>query len=98
MSGAPARLFERLTRRLGLEPHEGRLMALMGALVATLLCAYTIAKVLRDALFLAEFSALALPYAYVGVAFATAAFVWVEGRLAHRFTRLGTTRLNQYAA
>src|SRR6185295_8547841 len=37
--------------RLGLEPQERRLFALMCLLVLILLCAYTIAKVLRDALF-----------------------------------------------
>jgi AAA family ATP:ADP antiporter len=70
----------------------------MGALVATLFCAYTIAKVLRDALFLAEFGALALPYAYIGVAVAATGFVWLESRVAIRFKRVGTTRLHQYAA
>jgi ATP/ADP translocase/HEAT repeat protein len=94
----PRRLFDSLCRRLGLEPHEGRLLVLMGALVATLMCAYTIAKVLRDALFIAEFGALALPYAYIGVALASVAFVWLEGAVANRLTRVGASRFNQYAA
>lgn len=93
-----ARLFGALTRRLTLEPHERRLLLLMGALVGTLFCAYTIAKVLRDALFLAEFGALALPYAYIGVALAAIGFVWLESRVALRFQRFGPTRFNQYAA
>ncbi len=76
-----------LTRRLGLEPEERRLLALMGALVAILFCAYTIAKVQRDAIFLHEFGALALPYAYVAVALTSVVFVWLEGRVARRFTR-----------
>jgi HEAT repeat protein len=54
--------------------------------------------VLRDALFLAEFGAEALPYAYIGVAVAAAAFVWLESMVAHRFTRGGATRFNQYLA
>src|SRR5690242_16677720 len=70
----------------------------MGALVATLMCAYTIAKVLRDALFIAEFGALSLPYTYIGVALASVGFVWLEGVVARRFTRVRATRLNQYAA
>ena len=70
----------------------------MGALVAILFCAYTVAKVQRDALFLHEFGALALPYAYVAVAITSVAFVWLEGRMAHRFTRVGSTRMNQYIA
>jgi ATP/ADP translocase len=94
----PTLLFKGFTRRLGLEPHERRLLVLMGALVATLFCAYTIAKVLRDALFLSEFGALDLPYAYIGVAVAAAGFVWVESLVARRFTRVGATRFNQYAA
>ena len=92
------RLFEGLARRLGLEPPEGRLLALMGALVAILLCAYTIAKVLRDALFIQEFGALSLPYAYIGVALASAGYVWLESRVARRFTQVGASRFNQYAA
>lgn len=92
------RLFESLTRRLGLEPPEGRLLVLMGALVAILLCAYTIAKVLRDALFIQEFGALSLPYAYIGVALASAGYVWLESRVARHFTRVGASRFNQYIA
>ncbi len=94
----PRRMFGDLCRRLGFEPHEGGLVVLMGALVATLMCAYTIAKVLRDALFLAEFGALYLPYAYLGVALAAWGFVWLEGAVAGRFMRLGASRFNQYAA
>src|SRR6266478_521854 len=70
----------------------------MGALVGLLFCAYTVAKVQRDAIFLAEFGALALPYAYVSVALASVGFVWLEGRAARRYTRVGATRLNQYIA
>ena len=92
------RLLERLARRLGLEPPEARLLVLMGTLVAILLCAYTIAKVLRDALFLQEFGALALPYAYIGVAFASVGYVWLHDRLARRFTPAGSSRFDQYAA
>jgi ATP:ADP antiporter, AAA family len=95
---SPRRLFDDFCRRLGLEPHEGRLLVLMGLLVGTLICAYTIAKVVRDALFIAEFGALFLPYAYIGVALASVAFVWLESVVAGRFTRVGASRFNQYAA
>ncbi|HET9233122.1 MAG TPA: Npt1/Npt2 family nucleotide transporter, partial [Candidatus Eisenbacteria bacterium] len=71
---------------------------LMGALVAVLLCAYTVAKVLRDALFLSEFGAMNLPYAYIAVAFASAAAVWLETRMGRRFTRVNTVRLSQIIA
>ncbi len=87
-----------IARRLGLEPGELRRVALMGALCAMLLCAYTVAKVLRDALFLREFGAMSLPYAYVGVALASVAFVWCENRFARRFTRIGSAWLNQVMA
>ncbi len=93
-----APLFDRVVRRLDLEPEEGHRLLLMAALVAVLLCAYTIAKVLRDALFLAEFGALALPYAYIGVALASVGFVWIESRVARRFQRVGAARFNQYLA
>jgi ATP/ADP translocase len=95
---SPQGLFVSLCRRLGLEPHEGRLLALMGALAATLICAYTIAKVIRDALFIAEFGALSLPYAYVGVALVSVGFVWLEGVVARRFSRVGANRFHQYVA
>ena len=85
-------------RWLALEPGEARVLALMGALVSTLLCAYTVAKVLRDALFLEQFGALSLPYAYLGVAFATAGFVWIETQIARRFARVGASRFNQILA
>jgi ATP/ADP translocase/HEAT repeat protein len=98
MSSAARRFLGGLTRRLGLEPREGRLLALMAALVALLVCAYTIAKVLRDALFLGEFGALALPYAYIGVALTTAGWVWIESRVARRFTQVGAARFSQYSA
>ena len=94
----PRRPLESLARGLGLEPGEGRRLLLMGVLVGLLYCAYTIAKVIRDALFLAEFGPLALPYAYVAVALATAGFVWLESLWAGRFTRAGIPRLNQYVA
>ncbi len=92
------RWFGGIGRRLGIESHEQRLLILMGALVAVLFCAYTIAKVLRDALFLSEFGALALPYAYIGVAVAAAACVWLESIVARRFTNDGALRYNQFAA
>lgn len=98
MSLIHARALGGITRRLGLEPEEGRRLLLMAALVGLLLCAYTIAKVLRDALFLAEFGALALPYAYLAVAVASVGFLWVESRVARRYQRLRAARFNQYLA
>ena len=91
-------LLEGVTQRLGLEPHERRTLLLMGALVAVLMCAYTVAKVLRDALFLTEFEGLALPYAYIGVALASAGFVWIETRVQRRFTSVAASRFSQYMA
>lgn len=86
------------TRRWGLEPRELATMSLMGTLILVLFCGYTIAKVLRDALFIAEFGALALPYAYVAVAIASAAFVWLEGAIVRRYARLDPMHFNQMLA
>ena len=74
----------RTALRLGLEPSDGALFALMAAEVAVLVCAFTMAKVLRDSLFLREFGALALPYAYVAVAIGSAGYLALENRLARR--------------
>jgi AAA family ATP:ADP antiporter len=92
------RPFERLARALGLEPDEGRRLVLMGALVGLLCGAYTIAKVLRDALFLGQFGALALPYAYMAVALASAGLVAFESWWAKRVAGFGAARVNQYIA
>ena len=96
MANGPG-LPERLLRRMGLDPGERRAAVLMASLVATLLCAYTIAKVLRDSLFLTYFGALSLPWAYVAVAFASVVFVWLENRLG-RALPFGPTRYTQYLA
>src|SRR5262245_22461677 len=85
-------------RKMGLDARDQRLLLLMGSLVGVLLCAYTIAKVLRDALFLSEYGALALPYAYVGVALASVLSVWMETRVARRLTRAHATRFTQLLA
>ena len=92
------RPWEALARQLGLESDEGHRLVLMGGLVGILCCAYTIAKVARDALFLAEFGALALPYAYVCVAVATALLLLLEGWLAGRLTLVRTRGFHQYVA
>jgi ATP/ADP translocase len=89
---------ETLARQLGLESDEGNRLVLMGGLVGLLCCAYTIAKVARDTLFLAEFGALALPYAYVGVALATAVLLWLEGWWAGRLSLVRTRGFHQYVA
>ncbi|HET9328294.1 MAG TPA: HEAT repeat domain-containing protein [Candidatus Eisenbacteria bacterium] len=86
------------SRRLGLEPREVGTLALMGALISVLFCGYTIAKVLRDALFIVEFGALALPYAYVAVAVGSAAFVWLESEIVRRYTRVDPMHFNQLLA
>ena len=92
------RPWEALARQLGLESDEGHRLVLMGGLVGILCCAYTIAKVARDALFLAEFGALALPYAYVCVAVATALLLLLEGWWAGRHSLVRTRGFHQYVA
>jgi ATP/ADP translocase/HEAT repeat protein len=98
MTRALSSLLPGVARRLGLEPRELTTLVLMGALVGILFQGYTIAKVLRDALFLREFGALALPYAYVGVALASAGFVWLDAAIQRRFTRLDPMHFNQLLA
>jgi len=71
---------------------------MMSVLITVLLGAYTIAKVQRDAVFLGEFGALALPYAYLAVAIVTAAFVWLEGRVLRRFPRAEMGAIHRYVA
>ncbi|HYV51649.1 MAG TPA: hypothetical protein VE910_07075, partial [Dongiaceae bacterium] len=94
----PGRLFKNYLRRLGIEPEEEGLLALIGSLVGVLLCAYTVAKVLRDSLFLSTFGALNLPYAYIVVAFASAGTVWLEQRVRRRFAGMSALRFNQLVA
>ena len=94
----PATVIGPLARRLGLEPREARLFLVMGALSGLLVGTYTIAKVLRDALFIGEFGALSLPYAYIAVALTSAATVFLESRVATRFPRIGARRFTQYTA
>lgn len=56
-------------------------MVLAGLLIALLLGAYTLAKILRDSLFITTFGARSLPYGYIAVAAAAAIFIWSEPRL-----------------
>jgi len=91
-------LFNRLLRRFGLERRDGVLPVRMGLLVAVLLGAYTIAKVLRDSLFISEFGARALPYGYVAVAIASVALVKVEPFVTRYLPRVGVVALGQLAA
>ena len=92
------KLASRLIRRLDLEPGEGVLLLMMGALVACLLGFYTIAKVLRDSMFISEYGALALPYGYIAVALASLGYVWVEPRLTRRFARGARDAFSQLLA
>ncbi len=67
----------------------------MGIAIGLLLGAYTVAKVLRDSLFITTFGARALPYGYVGVAAASALFVWLDPWLIRRLHR-SVTALASY--
>jgi len=92
---APPGVLRAVARRLGLETDQQRLLVLMGALVAVLFGAYTIAKILRDALFLAEYGALALPYMYVAVALAAVGFVWLDSAVARASSRRNAVGFHQ---
>ncbi len=74
------------------------LLLLMGALVACLFGFYTIAKALRDSMFISEYGALALPYGYIAVAFASAGYIWLEPRITRRFTRGAADAFSQLVA
>ncbi|HET8947714.1 MAG TPA: Npt1/Npt2 family nucleotide transporter [Candidatus Polarisedimenticolia bacterium] len=84
--------------KLGLDPSDLPPLVRMGTLAAILIGTYTIAKVLRDALFIGEFGALSLPYAYIAVALCSAGYVFVESHVAYAFPRLGARRFSQTVA
>jgi hypothetical protein len=70
----------------------------MGALVACLLGFYTIAKVLRDSMFMSQYGALALPYGYIAVAFFSLGYIWLEPLITRRFTRASADAFSQLVA
>ncbi|MEP7028363.1 MAG: Npt1/Npt2 family nucleotide transporter, partial [Candidatus Eisenbacteria bacterium] len=74
------------------------LFGLLALLVGTLFAGYTVAKVLRDSMFLAEYGAVALPWGYLGVALASIAVVALDARLTARLARTGATALGQFIA
>jgi len=81
-----------------LETGEGGLTLVLGFLIATLFCGYTVAKVLRDAMFMSEYGAKSLPWGYVAVAVASIVIVAIESRLTQRLARSGSTALGQTIA
>lgn len=85
-------------RFLNLEPGEGGLLLLLALLVGTLFSGYTVAKVLRDSMFLSEFGATKLPWGYLAVALASIVIVTAESRLTVRLARAGATALGQSVA
>ena len=87
-----------LLRFLRLEPGEGGLTFALAFLMATLFGGYTIAKVLRDSMFISEFGAANLPWGYVAVAIASVAIVTLESRLTLRLSRTQSTALGQTIA
>src|SRR5690349_5338385 len=90
--------FEPVRKLLRLEPGEGGLTLALGLLIATLFAGYTVAKVVRDALFMNEYGAKNLPWGYVAVALASIAIVALESRLTQRLARSGATALGQTIA
>lgn len=92
------RILNRLSRHLDLERQERALVAQMGLLVALLLGGYTIAKVLRDSLFIAEYGARALPYGYVAVALASVGLVRLEPFVVRYLPRVSVVTVSQLLA
>ncbi len=89
---------ERLDRRLDLESGDRLVLVLMGGQIACLLAAYTIAKVLRDSMFLTAYGASALPWGYVAVAAAAIGLITFESRLARRLPANWVSGLTQSTA
>ena len=95
---ARLRLGETLDRRLDLEPGDRLVLVLMAAQIGFLFGGYTIAKVVRDALFISTYGPNALPWGYVAVAVVSAALIGLETRVSRRLTRGTLADLNQYVA
>jgi AAA family ATP:ADP antiporter len=95
---ARLRLGEALDRRLDLEPGDRLVLVLMAGQIGFLFGGYTIAKVVRDALFISTYGPNALPWGYVAVALASAALIGLETRISRRLTRGTLADLNQYVA
>ncbi|HWN81095.1 MAG TPA: hypothetical protein VNM87_03260, partial [Candidatus Udaeobacter sp.] len=87
-----------LDRKLNLTRSERLLLVHMGAIVGLLLAAYTVAKVLRDSLFITAFGARALPYGYLGVAIASALCVWLDPFLVRLLKRSAAAFASQLTA
>ena len=62
----------RVLQRLGVRPRERRLVIRFGLVHFALIASYTLARAVRDAVFLETLTARNLPYLYVGVALWTA--------------------------
>ena len=87
-----------LDRRLDLDSGDRLVLVLMGAQIGCLLAAYTIAKVLRDSMFLSTYGAGALPWGYVAVALAAVALIALEGRIGRRLPANRINEFTQYSA
>ncbi len=83
-SGAGTELRHLLERALNLEQGELRRGALLFLYLFSIMCSYVLGKVSRDALFLAQFKAITLPYADIGCALLVGAVVAVYVRIARR--------------
>jgi AAA family ATP:ADP antiporter len=95
---AAARPADWLDRRLDLEPGDRLVFVLMCGQILCLMLAYTIAKVLRDSLFISTYGARALPWGYLGVAVAAVGLVALEGRLVRHLTTKQVADIAQYFA
>jgi AAA family ATP:ADP antiporter len=92
------RVEEMLDRRLDLENGDRAILFLMGGQVACLLGAYTIAKVLRDSMFMSAYGASALPWGYLAVAAASALLLAFESRITRVLPGSRLQGLNQAIA
>ncbi len=83
-NGAQVRGLRWLERALNLEPGELGRGALLFLYLFCVMCSYVLGKVARDALFLAKFKAVQLPYVDIGAAVLVGLVVAVYVRIARR--------------
>jgi AAA family ATP:ADP antiporter len=77
-------MFARILARIGIRPGERAIVARFFWLHFALIASYTLARAVRDAVFLSEMSARRLPYLYIAVAACTAIIAAGMGRFTNR--------------
>ena len=95
---ARLRLGETLDKSLDLENGDRLVLFLMAGQILCLLGGYTVAKVLRDSMFVSAYGASALPWGYVAVALASVGLIALESKVSRRLPPGRLDALMQVAA